>query len=97
MEETMLVIVRSAPDTTEGKRGVRIAVKTGAGIIFLQNGVYFAQKDILEEFSGTAYVLDDDTRLRGLKDSDLNDKIRCIGYDSLVDLITGSNKVIGMF
>jgi sulfur relay protein TusB/DsrH len=94
----MIVIVRSAPDTPEGKRGVKIARDMSAEIVLLQNGVYFIQGRALEDlgFVGPAYVLEEDKRLRGLKAGD-TENIRDIGYDSLVDLMAGSDKVIGMF
>jgi sulfur transfer complex TusBCD TusB component (DsrH family) len=51
----------------------------------------------LGTFPGTVYVLDDDKRLRGLNDSECNERVKTIGYDSLTDLITGDEKVVGMF
>ncbi len=93
----MLVIVRSAPDTSEGRRGVRIARSMNADIVLVQNGVYFAQEDRLEGFHKTAYVLEDDIRLRGIRDYSANQRIKSINYDGLVDLMTERDKVIGMF
>ncbi len=95
----MLVIIRSAPDTPEGKRGVKIARDMAANIVLVQNGVYFTQKERLEDlgFFKTAYLLEDDKRLRGLKDAGENRNITDITYDGLIDLLTGSDKVVGMF
>lgn len=95
----MIVIVKSAPDTSEGKRGVKTARDMSADLILLQNGVYFIEGGKLEDlkFYRTAYVLEEDKRLRGLKDNDANKNIKGITYDSLVDLMDGSDKVIGMF
>ncbi|MCI0469547.1 MAG: DsrH/TusB family sulfur relay protein [Nitrospirae bacterium] len=95
----MLVIIRNAPDTPEGRRGVKIARDMSADIVLLQNGVYFMQKDLLEDlnFHRTAYVLEDDKRLRGLKGNDTNKNIKDINYDALIDLMAGSDKVVGMF
>ncbi len=95
----MLVIIKSAPDTPEGKRGVKLARHMSADIVLLQNGVYFIEKEKLEDlgFVRTAYVLEDDKRLRGLKDKDNKKNIKNINYDSLVDLMDGSDKVVGMF
>ncbi len=95
----MLVIIKSAPDTPEGKRGVKLARHMSADIVLLQNGVYFIQKERLEDlgFYRTAYVLEDDKRLRGLKDNDNHKNIKDINYDSLVDLMVGSDKIVGMF
>lgn len=95
----MLVIIRNAPDTPEGKRGVKLARDMSSDIVLLQNGVYFSQEQKLEElgFYRTAYVLEDDRRLRGLKANDANKNIKGVNYDSLVDLMAESDKVIGMF
>lgn len=95
----MLVIIRSAPDTAEGKRGVKLARSMAASLVLLQNGVYFIQGQALEDlgFVGPVYVLEDDKRLRGLTPDDSNKKIQDIGYDKLVDFMAESDKVIGMF
>lgn len=93
----MLVIIKSAPDTLEGKRGVRLARDMAADICLIQNAVYFAQKERLEGFCGTAYLLEEDSRLRGLKDGDIGKGIRKLDYDSLVDLMVNEDKVLGMF
>jgi sulfur relay protein TusB/DsrH len=68
-----------------------------ADVVLLQNGVYFAQKERLEGFCGTAYVLDDDVRLRGLKNDEIEKDIRRLDYGSLVDLMAREDKVDGMF
>jgi sulfur relay protein TusB/DsrH len=93
----MLVIIKSAPDTPEGKRGVKLARDMAADIVLIQNGVYFAQKDQLEGFCGTAHMLEDDSRMRGLKKDGIDKDIRNIDYDGLVDLMSEKEKVIGMF
>jgi sulfur relay protein TusB/DsrH len=95
----MLVIVRSAPDTAEGKRGVKIARDMAADVVLLQNGVYFMQAAQLDAlgFSGTAYVLSDDRKLRGLGPIGAGRGASEITYDGLVDLMTESDNVIGMF
>jgi sulfur relay protein TusB/DsrH len=95
----MLVIVRNAPDTPEGKRGVKLARTMSADLVLLQNGVYFLQKDQLEDlgFFRTAYVLEDDRRLRGLTIGEEKKNIKDISYDSLIDLMTENDKVVGMF
>ena len=93
----MLVIVKSAPDTPDGKRGIRLARDMAADVVLLQNGVYFAQAERLEGFCGTAHVLDDDARLRGLKDSELEKDIRKLDYKSLIDLMSRADKVLGIF
>jgi len=93
----MIVIVKSAPDTTDGVRGVALARDAAADLVLLQNGVYFAQKERLGAFPGTVYALDDDKRLRGLKDSEMDQAVKSISYDALVDLMAEDNKVVGMF
>jgi sulfur relay protein TusB/DsrH len=93
----MVVIIKSAPDTNDGALGLTLAKDGRADLVLLQNGVYFAQKERLGSFSGAVYVLDDDTKLRGLKDSELDERVKAIDYDKLTDMMTSSEKVIGMF
>jgi sulfur relay protein TusB/DsrH len=91
----MLVIIKSSPDTSEGKRAVKLARDMAADICLIQNAVYFAQRDRLEGFCGTAYVLDEDSRIRGIKD--IEKGIKKIDYDGLVDMMAEEDKVIGIF
>ncbi len=93
----MLVMIKSVPDTTDGALGLTLAKEGGADIVLLQNGVYFAQKEKLGAFPGAVYVLDDDKRLRGLKDSEMDARAKTIDYDTLTDIITGGERVVGMF
>jgi sulfur relay protein TusB/DsrH len=93
----MLVMIKSAPDTTDGAIGLTLAKESGADLVLLQNGVYFAQKERLGTFSGTVHVLDDDKKLRGFKDSEMDERVKIINYDKLTDLITGSEQVVGLF
>jgi sulfur relay protein TusB/DsrH len=93
----MLVIVKSAPDTADGKRGIKLARDMAADLILLQNGVYFAQKERFEGFCGRVYVLDEDKRLRGLKDDELAKDIKKVSYDNIVNLMAEEDKVVGMF
>lgn len=93
----MLVMIKSAPDTADGATGLTLAKEGGADIVLLQNGVYFAQQERLGDYSGSVYVLDDDKRLRGLKDSEMDSRVKIIDYDKLTDIITGGDKVVGMF
>jgi sulfur relay protein TusB/DsrH len=95
----MIVIIKGAPDTPEGQRGVKIARDTYADIVLLQNGVHFLQGQKLEDlgFVRTAYVLEDDRRLRGLKGASENKNIKYIDYSGLVELMTETDKVVGMF
>jgi sulfur relay protein TusB/DsrH len=93
----MLVMIKSAPDTSDGDIGMTLAKEGGADLVLLQNGIYFAQKDRLGDFSGMVYVLDDDKRLRGLKDSEMDVRAKTIDYDMLTDIITAGKKVAGLF
>lgn len=93
----MFVLIKSAPDTTDGSIGLSLAKEGGADLVLLQNGVYFAQKERLGTFEGNVYVLDDDKRLRGFKDSEMDVRAKTINYDRLTDIITGGDKVVGMF
>jgi sulfur relay protein TusB/DsrH len=95
----MIVMIKSAPDTPEGKRGVKIARDMSADIVLLQNGAYFLKGGYLKDlgFLGKAYVLEDDRRLRGLKATAVNDDIKDIDYGDLVDLMAETDKLIGMF
>jgi sulfur relay protein TusB/DsrH len=95
----MIVIVRSAPDTPEGRRGVKMARDMSADIVLLQNGTYFLKERALDDFGfvNATYVLDDDKRLRGLRVAEGNKNIKVIDYSGLVDLMAGADKVIGAF
>ena len=93
----MVVIIKSAPDTTDGSIGLSLAKEGGADLVLLQNGVLLSQKNRLGAFPGAVYVLDDDKKLRGLKDSDLDERVKVIDYDKLTDIITSGEKVTGMF
>ena len=95
----MLVITKNAPDTTEAKRGVKLASAMSADIVLLQNSVYFSQGQKLADagFRGKAYVLEDDMLLRGLKTDDDSRNIEEINYDRLIDLMAEHDRVIGIF
>ena len=93
----MVVIIKSAPDTNDGALGLTLAKNGRADLILLQNGVFFAQKERLGSFPGAVYVLDDDKKLRGLKDAELDERVKVIDYDKMTDIITSDEKVTGMF
>lgn len=93
----MLTIIKSSPDTPEGKRGFRLARDMASDMVLLQNGVYFAQRERFEGFCGKVYILEEDMRLRGLGDDEILKDVIKIDYDSLVDLMVEEEKVIGMF
>ena len=93
----MIVMIKSAPDTSDGAIGLTLAKQGRADLVLMQNGIYFAQIERLGVFPGAVYVLDDDKRLRGLKDSEMDSRVKTINYDKLTDIITGGEKVVGMF
>ena len=95
----MLVIIRNAPDTVDGRRGVKMARDMAADVVLLQNGVYFMQQTHLEDlgFCGTAYILSDDRKLRGLCPIAPYHRAQEITYDGIVDLINENDDVFGMF
>ena len=93
----MLIIIKSAPDTMEGKRTIKLANDMSADICLMQNAVYFSQREQLKGFSGRIYVIDEDRKLRGLKDEEIVPEIKKIDYDGLVELMAEKKKVIGIF
>ena len=93
----MLVIIKNAPDTPDGAQGIKLAKDATADLVCLQKGVYFALGKNLEGFNGNVYVLDEDLRMRGLNDTSLLKKSIKVDYNTLVDLMLRSDKVVGMF
>jgi sulfur relay protein TusB/DsrH len=93
----MIVIIKSAPDTPEGTRGMTMARDMAANVVLIQNAVYFALKDRLEGLPGTVSALEDDLKLRGLTNDDLKGDIRKLSYDGFIDLIGEDDRVIGTF
>lgn len=93
----MIVLIKSGPETVEGKRAVQLASDAAADLVLLQNGAYFARKGVLEGFAGKTYLLDEDARLRGLTAGELRAGTKALDYDSLVELMAGEDKVVGMF
>ena len=93
----MIVLIKSAPDTADAMRGLALARDSAADLVLLQNGVLFAQKGRLADFAGAIHVLDDDKKLRGLRDDELDGRAKTIDYDFLTDLMVDCDKVVGMF
>jgi len=91
----MLVVIKSSPDSNEARRAVRLARDLAADIVLLQNAVWLAREEMLEGFCGTAYALDEDLKLRGVRNVDKG--VKAVGYGELVDLMAGADKVIGIF
>lgn len=89
-----MIIIKSSPDTPEARQAVNLAKSTNAAICLVQNGVYLAIKEKINGISGSVYALSEDMALRGLKPAD---NVRSIDYEELIDLINGSEKVMGMF
>lgn len=93
----MITIIKSSPDTPEGKRGFKMARDMASDMVLLHNGVYLPQMERFEGLCGKVYILEEDMRFRGLKDEEiLTDAIK-IDYDRLVDLMVEEDKVVGMF
>lgn len=93
----MLVIIKSGPDTPDGRRGLKLARDMAADVCLIQNAVYFARKERLESFCGMVYIIDEDGRLRGLGSEEIEKDIKRIDYDALVDLMANEDRVMGMF
>lgn len=93
----MLVIIKSGPDTPDGKRGIKLARDMAADICLMQNAVYFSQKERLEGFCGNAFVLGEDARLRGIPSADMEKGVKEINYEELVDRMVNEDKVVGAF
>lgn len=91
----MIVLLKSAPDTAEARRAVKLARDMAADIVLLQNAVYLAEKDRLEGFCGAVHAIDEDIRIRGIAELDKN--VRVISHGGLVDLMADSDKVTGVF
>ncbi len=87
----MLFLISSSPDTKEFKSALKMAKDVNAEICLLQNAVY-ASRDL---YDPDMYVLSDDLHLRGIKEKEISGKV--IDYGNLVDLMTGADKVAGMF
>ena len=94
----MIVVVKSGPDTTDGKRGITLARSAGAALVLIQNAVAFAHTHLAASAGpGSVYALEDDLRLRGLGAKDLDERIVRIDYPKLVDLLAEADKVVGAF
>ncbi|MBI4824546.1 MAG: hypothetical protein HY805_10015 [Nitrospirae bacterium] len=91
----MLVLIKSAPDTADGKRAVKLARDMAGDLVLMQNAVYFAEKERLEGFCGTIYALDEDILLRGITETEKG--IKTLSYDELIEIMAENNKVVGAF
>lgn len=67
--------------------------KDDLGIILVQNGVYHATSKVdgkassLLDQSSKIYALSEDIQTRGMKDSDVDSRVKVIDYSGLVDVI----------
>lgn len=63
------------------------------GIILVQNGVYHAalkedgKSSSLMDKTSNLYALSEDIQIRGIKDSDVDKRVKVVNYGDVVDLI----------
>lgn len=63
------------------------------GIILVQNGIYHAtskadgKASSLLDKTSNLYALSEDIQIRGLKDSDVDSRVKVVNYGDVVDLI----------
>lgn len=91
----MIVLLKSAPDTADAERAIKLARDMAADLVLLQNAVYLAEKDRLDGFCGTVFAVDEDVKLRGI--AELQKNVRLVGYDVIIDIMAENDKVVGMF
>ena len=87
----MLFLISSSPDTKEFKTAYKLAKDMNADVCLLQNAVY-ASRNLNDD---SVYVLNDETNLRGITPNEISGRL--IDYNELVDLMAGSDKVVGIF
>lgn len=87
----MLFLIASAPDTQQFKTAFRMAKDMNADVCLLQNAVY-ASRHLNDN---SLYVLHDEIALRGIAPNEISGKL--IDYNTLVDLMADSDKVVGIF
>jgi sulfur relay protein TusB/DsrH len=87
----MLFLISSSPDTKEFKTACKLAKDMNADVCLLQNAVY-ASRNLNDD---SVYVLNDETNLRGITPNEISGRL--IDYNELVDLMAGSDKVVGIF
>ena len=93
----MIVMIKSAPDTQEAKRGITLAGDLVADVVLIQDAVNLVRLVQDVGIRVSVYALDEDLRMRGLGPNADIGAIRRIDYDMLVDLITKADKVHGVF
>ncbi len=87
----MLFLIASAQETQEFRTAYTLATEMKADICLIQNAVYAARSID----NGSVYVLNDDMALRGIGEHEISG--RPIDYGQLVDLMTNTEKVAGVF
>lgn len=87
----MLFLISSAPDTTEFQTALRTAREMNADVCLLQNAVFAARNPEVRNI----YVMADDMKLRGIGEKETSGKV--IDYHYLIELMTNSDKVVGLF
>ncbi len=91
----MIVLIKSLPETPEGKRGIKMARDMAADIVFIQNGIYYALDEMIGGYCGTAYAVKEDVEMRGMQNQMRSVKV--IEWDKLVDMMVEEDKVVGAF
>ncbi len=87
----MLFLISSAPDTKEFKTAYKLAKDMNAEVCLLQNAVYASRNSD----DKMLYVMSDDMRLRGISENEISGRL--IDYSQLIDLLTDTDKVVGIF
>ncbi len=90
----MLIIIKSSPDTPEALKALDLAKSMNASICLVQNGVYLSAKEECRNIATSVFALSEDMALRGLKPAG---NVKSIDYEELIDIMNGSEKVMGMF
>ena len=93
----MIVLTKSGPHTAEGKRALTLAKDASANMVLVQNGVYFTQSGLLDDFGGSVFAIQEDVALRGLENKAEGKNIKYIDWDVLTDMLAGDENVVGMF
>lgn len=87
----MLFLISSSPDTKEFKTAYKLAKDMNADVCLLQSAVY-ASRSLNDS---KLHVMLDDLQMRGIREDEITGKP--IDYGKLVDLMAGSDKVVGLF
>jgi sulfur relay (sulfurtransferase) complex TusBCD TusD component (DsrE family) len=106
------VLLKSGPSTAEADRALNVAnemlsQKHSVSLCLLQDAVHLGRPDMrcfssvslqsLIENDLTVHVLIHDCALRGISSTVANKSILAGDYDSLIDLLESSDRVVGIF